>query len=257
MRPHRPRKRTSGDRRVLVRVMLALCVVASVIASPLPRPSPAEAQSVLPPPCAQIVFDSGITCANPPLLSEDDVEVTTPFLNPKPIGLVAAPTSFLYLGAEAPLVNVPRTNPGCLWPGPPATVSPGPYNTFLCLISGGSVATYVRLRIPAGQELDFGSPDEAGETYQTVGWWPALIPHRYEQKGVTTIEYRVYWRELLIGCRLTFGPHPLTIFPFGWYCLNPFTDLFVESDGTDVAFITENTLDPYQVDESRGTLETW
>lgn len=257
--------------RTLVLIPVVLCVLAAVIASPVPRPEPAAAQSALPPPCTEIVFNE-ITC-DPSVLevSEDDVAVTTPFLVPKPIGLVAVPTSWLYLGAQQPVLNVtagppsPPAPPGAIQ-GPgchyadgtvwePPLPNPGP---FVCILLGGRVATYVRIRIPAGQEIDFGSPDEDGVTRQTANWWPALVDHLYEEKGVFDIEYRVYWREWLIGCDLS----PYLLGFGGWYCRDPLgltgpPDLFVEADGTEVAFITQNTMDPYQVDESRGTLESW
>lgn len=268
-RSHRMR-----HRRARVLVSLALCVLAAVIASPVPRPQPAAAQSVLPEPCETI--NLAITCDPlnpPPEVDESTLAVVEPVISPDPVGLVGLATNWLYVGVQDSVNDVPRppsfdneadflavqdSQPvGCYYAGPPQSVA-GPMTASACVDGGGEVASYTQTIIPNGQEIDFGSPDELGATFQSVGWWPAVIEHTYEEKGVHTAEYRAYWRQWLWGCKLTPGsfvelfpapPH----FAWGWHCAG-LGDLFVNVDADEVAFFTQNSF-TYQVDESRATLK--
>ncbi len=116
-----------------------LCVLAAVIASPVPSPpQPAAAQSVLPPPCAEIVFDSGIACSSPPLVDESTLQLSgQPATSPRVTGLTGLSTEWLYLGprradhrghqrpdllprrhrAGLPLRFAPVGHPGTVQPG--------------------------------------------------------------------------------------------------------------------------------------------
>ena len=160
-------------------------------------------------------------------------------LNPLPTGMVNIETQWFYAG----LVLPPDTNgdgiPDPLtdtfyqcWL-PPCGVSPVP--TVFCPVP--VVVTYWPIGIPTGQEVDFGSPDVEGTAVQDTGWWPAVLFHDYEEKGVHPIHHRIYWKGWALGFYLLLGA-PVWFF-FG---------------GTEVVAISEQTID-YQVDESRGTLE--
>ena len=89
-----------------------------------------------------------------------------------------------------------------------------------------SPVTYWPIGIPTGQEVDFGSPDESGTAVQDTGWWPAVLFHDYEEKGVHPIHHRIYWKGWALAFYLVLGA-PV------WFFIG----------GTEVMAITEQTID--------------
>lgn len=222
---------------MLLAVPLALAVLAAVVTVPTAAPRPAAAQaSALPPPCTSITFVSAVSCNNPPLGTDPGFV----FLDPLPTGMVDLETEWFYFGIVLP----PDTNGD----GVPDPVT----DTFYyCLFPQGDISPvqtpfcptpvpviYYPIALPTGLEVDFGSPDETGTSQQDAGWWPAGLVHTYEEKGVHPIEQRIYWKA----------------WAFGFYDLLGVPGFFIIR-GTEVAAITERTIE-YQVDESRGTLDS-
>ena len=99
--------------------------------------------------------------------------------------------------------------------------------------------------LPAGYDVDFGSPDETGNTTESIGSWPSFLRHEYEQKGLHTVDYRIYWRPWFIGILVVGGTF---ILPFAFGA----NQISHTSLGTHEGAGPGGT---YQVDESRGTLE--
>jgi hypothetical protein len=208
--------------------LVVVAVLATLFAIPGSRPEPAAALvSDLPPPCAEIVFASGISCNNPDLFPIDPgLKITSP----EEPGLVALETRWTYFGfIPPPPSGIPFAFSVCILSLP----------IIGCVISIPFAGTVWPFAVPDGLDVDFGSPNEDGDERYSIGTYsffdPPIFRHEYEQKGFHAIQNRTYWRAYAFG--ILTSPLPI---PF-----------FIRSP--QVNFITVDS-EPYQVDESRGTL---
>lgn len=213
--------------------LVVVAVLATLFAVPGSRPEPAAALvSDLPPPCAEIVFASGISCNNPDLFPIDPgLKITSP----EEPGLVALETRWTYFGfIPPPPSGIPFSGGFCI----------GVTVFGVCLgipvVYSGVIWPFA---VPDGLDVDFGSPNEAGEERYSIGTYsffdPPVFRHEYEQKGFHAIQNRTYWRAYAFGF---ISINILGGIPIPFFIRSP-----------QVNFITEGSA-PYRVDESRGTL---
>ena len=201
-------------------------------------------------------------------------------VSPDPIGLVGLETWFAFLGINGdtgelngtisfcqnslfgiilpsytPPYVVAGSCPASPPPGTPGTTGCGALfqppcaNSVTSLLGPITASVYFFLGIlPAGYDVDFGSPDEAGNQVHSTATWPSFETHEYEQKGMHTIDYRVYWRPWIVGILVVNG-FPL---PFAFGASQISHTSLGQYDATGPDKVPGGT---YQVDESRGTLE--